>query len=214
MLLSFKIVIICFLSLLCFETTLLAAPVSIDFHGKIVENYSNDINFALGTSYYGNISYDTLFCPDLDIDNQNIGSYHFGNIDFSIILSTGITIHPSINDNAATLMNITIQNNSVENLNDIFKFSTPNATIGEFDYDFYNYYAYCSLDIELYDTSGTSFNNDYLPESLEFSNFEPESLYIQSNLFKANISTTTPEPMTLILLGIGFFGMFITKKSK
>lgn len=208
-----KTVFTCLLILLSVGSTLNADPVLIDFYGRIIENYSDNSQFASGTSYYGTISYDPLFCPDLNTDDDSIGSYHFGYMDFSMFFSTGTSIQKSINDDAATLINIKIENNVSEGLNDKFHFSTPNAAVGEFDYDLFNYYAYCSIDIDLFDTSGTVFNNDFLPESLNIENFDPESLYINSNLFKGNLATS-PEPMTLLLLGSGFIGLLFIKKIK
>lgn len=206
--LSIKTVLICTFLLFCVESALNAAPVSIDFHGKIIENYSDNSQFDSGTTYYGTIFYDPLFCTDLNTGDDTIGSYHFGYMDFSIFFSTGTSIQKSINDDAATLINISIEN---KDLNDKFHFSAPNAAVGEFDYDLFRYYEYCSIDIDLFDTSGTAFNNDFLPESLDIENFDPESLFINSNLFKGNIATT-PEPMTLLLLGSGIIGLFIIKK--
>lgn len=211
MILSIKTVLACFLLLFSVGSTLNADPVSIDFHGKIIENYSDNSQFDSGTTYYGSIIYEPLFCTDLNTGDNNIGSYHFGYMDFSIFFSTGTSIQKSINDDAATLINITIENNASEGLNDKFHFSTPNAAVGEFDYDLFKYYAFCSIDIDLFDTSGTAFNNDFLPESLNIENFDPESLYINSNLFKGNLATT-PEPMTLLLLGSGFVGLLFAKK--
>lgn len=178
-----------------------ATPIVTNLQGTIIENKSSDNRFDEGVKYTGYISYDPDLMSDFVPGDPNFSAFEYNlpnYMNMELVFSSGISIHASWDENALSPMSLSITNGDV----DRFTFRMNMAVLGEYPYE-----GRCSLSLELYDSTGLSFDDDLLPGLINFHNFDSESLYINSSLFKADI-IPSPEPGTLMLLLSGFLYSF------